>query len=160
MAEFELDVEPLKAAFKLAEKRLAENIPVALALGADIVAAHARVRHDGYVNQTGELSGSIMADEVQGSFASGDMTATVAAGAAHGIFVHDGTKPHVIKPKQRKALRWEVEGGFAFAKEVHHPGTDATNFLANAVEEKLPEVAAVIEDAAALSFEEAGFEVE
>jgi len=28
----------------------------------------------------------------------------------------------VIKPKNKKALRWAGSGAFSFAKKVHHPG--------------------------------------
>lgn len=42
--------------------------------------------------------------------------------APHARFVHDGTRPHVIEPNKRKALRWPVPGKFAFAKRVNHPG--------------------------------------
>lgn len=42
--------------------------------------------------------------------------------APHARFVHDGTRPHVILPKKRLALRWPIPGRFAFAKKVNHPG--------------------------------------
>lgn len=42
--------------------------------------------------------------------------------APHALFVHWGAKPHVIKPKTKKTLRWAAGGAFAFAKEVNHPG--------------------------------------
>lgn len=42
--------------------------------------------------------------------------------APHALFVHWGTKPHVIKPKDKKSLRWPSGNGFVFAKFVKHPG--------------------------------------
>lgn len=42
--------------------------------------------------------------------------------APHAAFVHWGSRPHDIKPKNRKALRWPGRGGFIFAKFVRHPG--------------------------------------
>lgn len=42
--------------------------------------------------------------------------------APHAVFVHWGTRPHDIRPKHKKALRWPGGGAFAFAKRVHHPG--------------------------------------
>lgn len=42
--------------------------------------------------------------------------------APHAAFVHWGSKAHVIKPKNKKALRWPIGGGFAFARWVKHPG--------------------------------------
>lgn len=42
--------------------------------------------------------------------------------APHAIFVHWGTKPHRIEPKNRKRLRWVSGGQFVFSKGVNHPG--------------------------------------
>lgn len=42
--------------------------------------------------------------------------------APHAAFVHWGSKKHVIKPKNKKALRWPIGGGFTFARWVKHPG--------------------------------------
>jgi hypothetical protein len=42
--------------------------------------------------------------------------------APHAVFVHWGTRPHTIRPKLRKALRWPTNNVFAFAKVVNHPG--------------------------------------
>lgn len=42
--------------------------------------------------------------------------------APHAKFVHWKTKPHLIKPKNKKALRWASGGRFHFAKQVKHPG--------------------------------------
>jgi hypothetical protein len=44
-------------------------------------------------------------------------------------YVLHGTKPHVIRPRARKMLRFEVGGRTVFARVVHHPGTKANNFL-------------------------------
>lgn len=40
-------------------------------------------------------------------------------------YVVDGTRPHVIKPKRAKRLRFKPQGtnSFVFAKRVNHPGT-------------------------------------
>ena len=37
-------------------------------------------------------------------------------------YVHDGTKPHVIRPKSVKALKFKVGGSTVYAKKVNHPG--------------------------------------
>jgi len=52
--------------------------------------------------------------------------------APHALFVHWGTKPHLIRPKNRKALRWEGPNGFIFARIVHHPGYKGDPYLENA----------------------------
>ena len=53
----------------------------------------------------------------------------------YGAFVEYGTRPHTIKPKDKKALRWASGGGFVFAKKVNHPGYKGDSFLRNAAEE-------------------------
>jgi len=53
--------------------------------------------------------------------------------AAHGLMLNDGTKPHKIFPRRKRALRWVGAGGcFAFAKFVRHPGTKAMKFVEGA----------------------------
>jgi len=53
----------------------------------------------------------------------------------YGVFVHEGTRPHIIKPKKKKSLRWSPPGGDVFAKEVHHPGYKGDPYLYNAAQE-------------------------
>lgn len=57
----------------------------------------------------------------------------------YGKYVEFGTPPHVIRPKNRKALKFETnrkerlgKGGkpnIVFAKEVQHPGTRPQPFI-------------------------------
>ena len=57
--------------------------------------------------------------------------------APHGIFVLAGTKPHIIKPKDKKALAWDgmhTEYPVAF---VRHPGTKPNDFLGRGLEKTL-----------------------
>lgn len=49
------------------------------------------------------------------------------------IYVVSGTRPHVIRPVRARALRFTVGGRVVFARVVHHPGTEANNFLAAAL---------------------------
>lgn len=52
----------------------------------------------------------------------------------YAIFVHFGTAPHDITPKNKKALRWNTVGGFAFAKKVEHPGYKGDPFMTKAAQ--------------------------
>lgn len=56
------------------------------------------------------------------------------ARAPHALFVHWGTRPHDIRPKERKALRWVSGNGFLFAKIVHHPGYKGDPYLETAAD--------------------------
>lgn len=70
--------------------------------------------------------------------------------AAYAFFVHEGTKPHDIQPRDKKWLHFEPSvavitagtgggragtGTFVFAKTVHHPGTKPRPFLRRALED-------------------------
>ena len=64
----------------------------------------------------------------------------------YAIYVEFGTPPHIIKPKNAKALHWKSEGvgprggkvkNDVFAKLVHHPGTRPQPFIRNTLRNKL-----------------------
>lgn len=72
----------------------------------------------------------------------------------YAVHVHEGTRPHIIRPRRAKALRWapnaadrrltgSVRSGAAragrvrFAKVVHHPGTKANPFLRRGAEKAM-----------------------
>lgn len=52
--------------------------------------------------------------------------------APHALFVHWGTRPHPIYPKEKKALRFPVKGKFVFAQKVNHPGYKGDAWLVRA----------------------------
>lgn len=64
--------------------------------------------------------------------------------APHAMYVIFGTRPHVIRPKDKKALRWAVPGGFAFAKEVNHPGYRGDDYFTKARDEAIDGIGAVV----------------
>ena len=56
------------------------------------------------------------------------------AGAEHSSFVTNGTPPHVIEARRKKALRFESGGGLVFRRRVMHPGQRASDFFRRATE--------------------------
>jgi len=44
---------------------------------------------------------------------------------------HEGTKPHLITPKKRQALRFFSKGFMVFAQLVRHPGTRPNRYLSD-----------------------------
>ena len=58
---------------------------------------------------------------------------TVGSDVDYAPMVNDGTKPHIIRPKRAKALRFKVGGRTVYAMVVHHPGTRARPFLDRAL---------------------------
>jgi hypothetical protein len=64
--------------------------------------------------------------------------------APYGKYVHTGTRPHDIVPKDKHSLRWAGPGNkFIFAKRVHHPGTQKDEFLYEAAEQSRVEINAI-----------------
>jgi hypothetical protein len=58
---------------------------------------------------------------------------TVGSDLSYAVMVHDGTRPHIIRPKNAQALRFRIGGRIVYAKVVHHPGTRARPFLDDAL---------------------------
>lgn len=79
---------------------------------------------------TGRLRGSIQA---QPRFTFRGPTVRVSADVNYATFVENGTAPHVIRPRNAKALKFKIGGRVVFARVVHHPGTKAVHFMARAV---------------------------
>jgi hypothetical protein len=47
---------------------------------------------------------------------------------------HDGSRPHIIRPRRRKALRFISGGQVVFATRVQHPGSAPNRFLIKALD--------------------------
>lgn len=60
---------------------------------------------------------------------------TVYNDVSYAPVIEEGSRPHVIRPRRAKALRFRVGGQVVYAKIVHHPGTKAQHVLARAVRE-------------------------
>ncbi len=78
--------------------------------------------------KTGFINASIFQRSVSGGFEIGHDLQH----APHAKFVLFGTKPHLIKPKKKKILRWAGGGAFHFAKVVHHPGNKPDDWIKRA----------------------------
>jgi hypothetical protein len=70
---------------------------------------------------TGKMRGRTTASPVResGSTVEFDLTADT----PYARFVAEGTRAHVIRPRARKALRFQMGGRTVFARRVNHPGT-------------------------------------
>lgn len=98
--------------------------------------------------RTGNLARSIGLGSVTPTYAE-----TVAT-ANYAVFVELGTKPHVIVPRSKKALRFAPGTGstlagrpragasVVFAKRVRHPGTRAKPFMVPGARRALTELGA------------------
>lgn len=107
------------------------NLRLAVKAATEEVAEHARANHR-YTSRSGNLERS-----VDTRFNRGGLEGIAFLNknvAQYGPFVHEGTKPHAITPKSKKALRWVSGSRFIFAKKVNHPGTQEDPFLYEALD--------------------------
>ena len=91
--------------------------------------AMSNLANNGSVN-TGHLRRSISVDM-------GNLEATIhTSNVKYAVMVEKGTKAHVIKPKNKKALYWK--GASHPVKQVNHPGSKAKPYLIPAFEKEIP----------------------
>jgi hypothetical protein len=152
-----LDVSGIEYAIDRVEAELALVMPVALRQAGDQVAQSARENH-GYQDRSGNLTRSIYADPVDGSFGGGRLEVVVAANANYGAPIEFGSKPHKITAKPGGTLRFGTISGVVFAQSVDHPGNPAFRFMAEALEREIDDITITFENALADAFEAAGFD--
>lgn len=59
-------------------------------------------------------------------------------------YVHNGTKPHVIRPKNSPILVFEINGQTIItSKPVNHPGTKAQPFITQGIDDSIPMIEAM-----------------
>lgn len=77
----------------------------------------------------------------------GKFVARVIADFYYAVFIEHATRPHIIRPKKKKALAWGrtiglttefIEKKEHLAKRVSHPGTKAKPFMEPAAETERP----------------------
>lgn len=95
---------------------------------ADRVATRARQLAPGSMSRT-------ITTRIEGS--GRGMTAVVICHHPATVYVINGTRPHIIRPRRARALRFQSGGRTVYATVVHHPGTSANNFLATALRDAL-----------------------
>ncbi|MDA8082292.1 MAG: HK97 gp10 family phage protein [Nitrospiraceae bacterium] len=103
--------------------------------------------HAGLTNLTAEIEArAVKATPVKTSNLVNSITSfvignqgVIRATAPYASFVHDGTAPHIIRPKNKKALAWP--GGGHPVKGVKHPGTKGKPFFDIAVSQIDPQKA-------------------
>lgn len=135
--KFQLDYLKLLAAAERSPEPANEAMVLALGKSAREVQTIARAKHR-FRSRTTMLEKSVDY-EVDIT----EMDATVfldEAVASYAPFVHDGTKPHRIVARAKKALRFVNGGKFVLVKSVWHPGTKPDQFLYEAGEAALPKI--------------------
>ena len=87
-------------------------------------------------SRTGKLRQSIDVEQrrdTAGRFTPGW---AVVSDAPYALYVHEGTRPHVIRARRAAALvfYWEKVGAVVAFRQVNHPGTRAQPFLRDALD--------------------------
>lgn len=67
------------------------------------------------------------------------MTGAIRSNVRYARYLEEGTRPHVIRPRKKKALYWP--GALHPVKKVNHPGTPAYRVLGNAADRVLRDLA-------------------
>lgn len=125
MIEFDLNIK----AVELLDQQIGEAVEAELATimaeGADRARGSSKFK-DG----TGELRRSIVSG-LEGSWLGGDLQGVLLAEAEHASYVEEGTRPHEILPRNKRALSWPK--GKHPVRKVMHPGTKATEFIRKSI---------------------------
>jgi len=92
--------------------------------------------------RTGQMAGGV------GSVVYGRM-AIVGLRAHYARFLEFGTRPHEIRPRRARALRFVVGGRTVFASRVEHPGVRPRRFVQAVAEELGEQLGSIFEEAMA-----------
>lgn len=128
-------LEKLKVAFRRSPGIVKEQIHKAIALSIALVDRNAKIEAP---VKTGRLRSGIRS---RISPFRGMVESTV----KYGIFVHEGTSAHIIRPVRKKALYWK--GAKHPVKMVRHPGTKANPFMKRGAEKSEGQVRLVFQRA-------------
>lgn len=69
-------------------------------------------------------------------------------GVIYRPFVVGGTRPHEIRPVNKKALRFNIGGRVVFAKKVNHPGTKPNPYTQETIAAEMPQVKRIVQEEA------------
>lgn len=76
--------------------------------------------------RTGALRSSI---HMRHGIDSGGQYVTVGSDLPYARGHHEGTKPHIIRPRKAQVLRFSNNGRIVYARKVNHPGTKPNRYL-------------------------------
>jgi hypothetical protein len=82
------------------------------------------------VRQAGKRTGTLVRSRRKTvTVTGGRPKVTLGFYAPHALPHHEGTPPHLIRPRNRRVLRFPGRGGVVFAHQVRHPGTRRNPYL-------------------------------
>lgn len=93
---------------------------------------------------TGQLRASHRSGHV---VVTGDkVSADIVAEQDYSLAVHEGSRPHVIRPRRARVLTWGKGAGRVFATSVNHPGSRPRPWLLNALKDEGPRLGFVVSE--------------
>jgi hypothetical protein len=132
--KIKVDTDKLVRAFEGAPDKTREKLRQVVKTTARDIRAQAAAEHR-YTSRSGMLERKGTAYRTDGLRATVFLDSTA---VPYGRYLHEGTKAHVIEPRNRCALRWTVGEEFAFAKRVRVSGIKPDPFLYNAAKTEAP----------------------
>jgi hypothetical protein len=146
-------VDRLLDAYSRAPTMVGRTMRVAVKESAVLVQREARRSHQ-FEGRSGRLERAVETAMTGGASAVVFLNEAV---AKHAAPIHDGSRPHVIVPRNRRMLRWATPGGgFRFSGMVNHPGTRPDPFLHRAADSMAPMVQTRLELGVEEALSEAG----
>lgn len=134
--DIKVDADKLVRAFEAAPAKTREKLRQVVKTTANEIKKRASSEH----RYTARIGGLLEREGV--AFHADGLNAVVFlddTAVPYGKYLHEGTKAHVIEPRNRSVLRWPVGGeGFTFAKRVQVSGIKPDPFLYNAADVEAP----------------------
>lgn len=100
--------------------------------------------HHRFVSRTGTLERAVQSEVTDGGFRC--VVSLNEGVAGYGPCVHEGSRAHVIRPRNKRVLRWPGKGGFVFSKISHHPGYKGDPFLYDALDDNSAEIDKIFDE--------------
>lgn len=136
-----VNAKELRAAFAAAPMKVSQAVHGAIQRS--ILAIEGAAKREAPVNK-GTAGGNLRQSIT--SRMTGPARGEVQVGVEYGIFVEEGTKPHIIRPLHKRVLASRSSGRRQggeytyFGREVHHPGTRPNPFFQRGVDRAQPQV--------------------
>jgi HK97 gp10 family phage protein len=122
------NIDKIKRTFLLFPNKMI--IGLNKAIQASVLKVESETKKEAPVNK--QPSGGNLRQSIR-SGVSGLGSGFVIVNAQYGLYVHEGTRPHVIRIVNKRVLANKRTGQF-FGTKVNHPGTRANPFLQRAVD--------------------------
>ena len=114
----------------------------ARAMVESVAIAEAEVRSRTPV-RTGRLRASVNGRVIPATAAGGVVRGTLTIGMpSYARFVEEGTRPHVIVARRKRALAFKVGGKVVIVRRVRHPGTKGAHMLRDGMAAARPRIEA------------------